>query len=147
MIGVAAQIQRLACAVISIMIDNLRLAGGSSSILPPTWEMHGLAQSSWIEDYRVHRALWCLQVFSDLRRATSSEPVQSNDPQGSSWGGWNWSQIEIEKSLLYAPLGDMRQVVKEEIQTVAHVLQNLVASNQVYFSLDELYLPYSRHWR
>lgn len=142
MIEVAAQIQRLSCAVISTMINNLRLASDPSSILPRGWEMHGLAQSSWIEDYRVHRALWCLQVFSDLRRATSSEPVQPNDAHGSSWGGWNWSQLGIEKSLLYAPLGDMRQVVKEETQTVAHVLRNLVASDQVFFSPDDLYLPY-----
>lgn len=53
MIEVAAHIQRLACAGVSIMLDNLRLNGGSNSVLPPGWETHGLAQPSWIEGYRV----------------------------------------------------------------------------------------------
>lgn len=142
MIEVAAQVQRLACAVISTMLDNLRLAGGSCSFLPSGWEVHGLAQSSWVEDYRVRRAIWCLQVFSDLYRASSSKPVQSNTAHGSFWGGWNWSQFEIEESLLYPPLGDVHEVVEEEIQTVAHVLQDLVASTQVCVAIKEREIPY-----
>ncbi|CEJ56661.1 hypothetical protein PMG11_02862 [Penicillium brasilianum] len=124
------------------MLDNLRLASGSCSFLPSGWEVHGLAQSSWIEDYRVHRAIWCLQVFSDLYRASSSKPVQSNTAHGSFWGGWNWSQFEIEESLLYPPLRDMHEVVEEEIQTVAHVLQDRVASNQVCVAKEEREIPY-----
>jgi hypothetical protein len=68
--------------------------------------------------------------------------VQSNTARGSFWGGWNWSQFEIEESLFYLPLGDMHEVVEEEIRTVAHVLQNLVASNQVCVAIEERELPF-----
>jgi hypothetical protein len=68
--------------------------------------------------------------------------VQSNTAHESFWGGWNWSEFEIEESLLYLPLGDMHEVVEEELHTVAHVLQNLVASNPVCVDIDELGHPY-----
>lgn len=142
MIRVAARIQRLSCAVISTMLDKLRLAGQSSSVLPPGWEVHGLAPSSWIEEYRVHRSIWVLQVFSDLHRAKHSKPVEPNNSQESSWGGWNWSLEEVHNSALYAPLGDIRQTVREEIEIVEHVLQDLVLSTQVRSSPLGLYLPW-----
>lgn len=142
MIRVAARVQRLCCAVISTMLENLRLAGESSSVLPPGWDVHGLAPSSWIEDYRVYRAIWVLQVFSDLHRAKSSEPVKPNNSQESSWGGWNWNPEEVDQSTLYAPLGDIRQTVREEIETVESILQDLVISTQVHSSPLGLYLPW-----
>jgi hypothetical protein len=89
MIEVAAHIQRLACAGVSIMLDNLRLSGGANSVLPPGWETHGLAQPSWIEENRVHHAILCLQVFSDLHRPTSSEPAKPSDLQVLYWYGWS----------------------------------------------------------
>jgi hypothetical protein len=142
MIRVAARVQRLSCAVISTMLNNLRLAGESSSVLPPGWEGHGLAPSSWIEDYRVYRAIWVLQVYSDLHRATTSETVEPNNSQESSWGGWSWDKPKVLDIPLYAPLGDIRQTVREEVETVDQILQDLVTSTKIHPPPLDLHLPF-----
>ncbi|OKO97692.1 hypothetical protein PENSUB_9983 [Penicillium subrubescens] len=124
------------------MLDNLRRAGESSSVLPPGWEVYGLALSSWIEDYRVYRAIWVLQVYSDLHRATASEPVEPNNSQELSWGGWSWDESEVLDIPLYAPLGDIRQTVREEVETVDQILQDLVTSTKVHPPPLDLHLPF-----
>jgi hypothetical protein len=70
--------------------------------------------------------------------------VEPNNSQESSWGGWNWSEIEtfVGTSALYTPLGDIRQTVREEIETVEHILQDLVVSTQYRSSPLGLYLPW-----
>ncbi|OJJ87096.1 uncharacterized protein ASPGLDRAFT_79993 [Aspergillus glaucus CBS 516.65] len=97
----AAQIQRLACAVLSVMLQNFRSALRAT----PTGSMSGPDRvrkagwsPSWIEEYRTYWALWQLQHCWDLRAAAERRLPPGDDAAGEvSWGGWSWSAKEIDK--------------------------------------------------
>lgn len=78
MLFVAANIQRLACACLSALLTYVR------KVQPRCWkgirgpgilqaqegtepyQLRDAGPPSWIEEYRVYRALWHLQLFSDV---------------------------------------------------------------------------------
>lgn len=102
MIHVASQIQYLACACLTKLFANFRSA--HNAVLPAEWlndEEGGVSPFSWIEEFRVYRALWRLQINSDLCRAVKSvpEPVMERgfQEEEKAWGGWTWSSAEIDK--------------------------------------------------
>ncbi|PYH42458.1 uncharacterized protein BP01DRAFT_385346 [Aspergillus saccharolyticus JOP 1030-1] len=72
MVGVAANIQRLACICLITLHARLQAAlpqylhsiRGIPCVMP--CQLRDVGPFSWIEEYRVYRALWHLQVFSDL---------------------------------------------------------------------------------
>lgn len=51
MVKIAARIQRQACAVLSKMLQRLRLAGKKTTLLPTGWEKNGLGRPSWVEEF------------------------------------------------------------------------------------------------
>ncbi|EPS29430.1 hypothetical protein PDE_04379 [Penicillium oxalicum 114-2] len=90
MVIVAANIQRLACACLTTFLDRVR------KVQPLRWERlraRGLegpepyqpgdtGPFTWIEEYRVYRALWNMQLYSDLSVAA---------------GQLNWPQSDIDQ--------------------------------------------------
>ncbi|RJE25059.1 hypothetical protein PHISCL_02594 [Aspergillus sclerotialis] len=115
------------------MIDNLRVAGNTSLVLPRHWQGNALSSPSWIEEFRVYRALWRLQLYSDLRyAATPIEDSKAKIPteeQEQERGRWSWSVTDIELINAYTPLGAIfQQKIEHEIQAVTDVLIDLGAA-------------------
>lgn len=98
---IAAQIQRLACAVLSVMLQNFRSAlraTPTGSMSGPDRERKAGWSPSWIEEYRTYWALWQLQHCWDLRAAAERRLPPGDDAAGEvSWEGWSWSAKEIDK--------------------------------------------------
>lgn len=163
-IETAARIQRLACACLWKLQHKLHEATRAAlhfrsiaqdspnwdNDLATDWEQTALSPPSWIEDFRVHRSLWCLQVFIDLRRAAGPEVVVSTDrTTGSvSWGGWDWDLNEIDKidDFVHCKWAGQFRAKDTEIPSVAGTLEELGAT---YLhvppeeeSLPEGYRPY-----
>ncbi|KAJ5224932.1 hypothetical protein N7468_006157 [Penicillium chermesinum] len=94
-----AHIQRLACACITKFRENL--ITGLEAVMDANWEktlfhdwrQHMTAEASWVEEFRVYRALWCLQILSDIYHASGS--VASHN----GCGGGDGHQLK-EKSFL-----------------------------------------------
>lgn len=154
-IRIGAKIQRLACACLSKMIDNLRLAGNkcwvnnastrTTRLVLPRQE-NALLPPCWMEEFRVYRALWCLQLYSDLRYAATpietlklEIPVEEGEKQG--WGRWSWSATDIGLINVYTPLGAIfHQKIGHEIKAVADLLIELGAAvSSQYPSSDQRY--------
>lgn len=72
MIKVAAQIQRLACACLHLMSSNLKQATSNAPNFHIRRSHAAFGPPSWIEELRVYRALWILQIYSDLHAAVRS---------------------------------------------------------------------------
>lgn len=85
MFDLGAQIQRLACACLTTLHDKLDTAlyPASDSTLAGEEELYGAAYSfSWVEEYRVYRALWYMCYHSDLHDALDR---------------WNWPSESISR--------------------------------------------------
>ncbi|KAJ5095047.1 hypothetical protein N7532_007338 [Penicillium argentinense] len=115
LIDMAASIQRLACACLSRMVENLQPAVSNSSILsecvdrdfPPPNSI----PFSWVEEYRVYRALWHLQRYSLLRELARK---------------WNWSEENLAQLDRYAKFSEgVKGGFMEEILSVSEALQDL----------------------
>lgn len=93
MICVAAHIQRLACTCLNTMQRNMQIAASSNTLLPETAVHSAARQVSWIEEYRVYRALWHLKVVSNMKKAAQGIwiPTYPRANANSGWGGWNWT--------------------------------------------------------
>lgn len=126
-----AHIQRLACACITKLRENLEFGLGSvmdadwEKTLFPDWRQQMTAETSWVEEFRVYRALWWLQILSDIYHA--SGPVTSKD----GIGGWGWASAE--KGRLPSFASSLRKKFREptkqnEPNCVAEALANLGAS-------------------
>lgn len=85
MVRVAAHIQRIACTCLSKTMGNLYAAVNSNPVFPPSRELVGTVKPSWVEEYRVYRAVWHMQVYSDLERASGPNAVR-RDPSPFHWG-------------------------------------------------------------
>ncbi|PYI07281.1 hypothetical protein BO78DRAFT_386199 [Aspergillus sclerotiicarbonarius CBS 121057] len=86
MIGVVVNIRRLACVCLTTFLGRLEEVLPRCShlkIRPRMWmeafpDGHPVKDPpSWIEEYRVYRALWNLQVHTDLIKAGVREPGRS----------------------------------------------------------------------
>ncbi|KAI9370710.1 hypothetical protein BJX61DRAFT_77059 [Aspergillus egyptiacus] len=123
MVSLAAQIQHLACVCLSTAWDSFKAA--HRTILPEEWQTH-CEPFSWIEEFRTHRALWQLRIYSDLWnliRADPSRPTPENPtlPQPLSdtrHRKWTWPQKEASKIPSLAIL-DMSPAKSYEIHSVA----------------------------
>lgn len=107
-IHLAARIQRLACAVLSAVLQNFRAALKASLSESPSG-LDKERKTEWPpscgEEYQTYWALWRLQHYYDLRKAAGrrSQPDDDNDDVnttakgGALWGGWSWTAEEIKK--------------------------------------------------
>ncbi|KKK12488.1 hypothetical protein P175DRAFT_0457199 [Aspergillus ochraceoroseus IBT 24754] len=77
MVIIATNIQRLACACLTTFLTRLRKVQPrlreythgppfSGAVGTAPYKPHDSGPPSWIEEYRVYRALWHLQLYSDL---------------------------------------------------------------------------------
>ncbi|KAJ5995783.1 hypothetical protein N7481_002760 [Penicillium waksmanii] len=111
MIKVAAQIQRLACACLCLMLGNLEDAIKGAPDIHVRRAHAAFGPFSWIEELRVYRALWILQIYSDIYAAVRST-------------GWN---KEYEWALEgYAHKRGLSHAMTEEVRTVYEVLKEVV---------------------
>ncbi|KAL4955766.1 hypothetical protein BDW69DRAFT_182232 [Aspergillus filifer] len=133
MIVIGAQIQRLAYACLVKLFENLRTA--HNAILPAEWlenPRRGSAPFQWIEEFRVYRALWLLQIHSDLRRALKAD-------QESDWGGWNWTPTGVDK-IATESFGDSI-ALDHEVQGFADVLIDIGRQGIIYARTTEPAMP------
>lgn len=120
-----AHIQRLACACISKLRENLEIGLESAmdaeweQNLFPGWRQQMTAEASWVEEFRVYRALWCLQILSDIYHASGSVALQDGTR------GWGWTSTEREKLPTFAFSVDAKP---NEPNCVAEALKHLGAS-------------------
>jgi hypothetical protein len=120
-----AHIQRLACACISKLRENLEIGLESAmdaeweKSLFPDWRQQMTAEASWVEESRVYRALWCLQILSDIYHASGPVALQNDS------GGWGWTSTEREKLPSFKFSFRANQ---NEPNCVAEVLKHLGAS-------------------
>ncbi|KAJ5741936.1 hypothetical protein N7533_011345 [Penicillium manginii] len=113
-IKVAAQIQRLACACICLMLRNLEDATRKAPDIHVRRAHAAFGPSSWIEEVRVYRALWVLQVYSDIYEAVRSTR-------------WN---TEYKWALEgYAYKRGLSLAMVDEVVTVYEVLKKVVVSS------------------
>ncbi|KAJ5964457.1 uncharacterized protein N7479_004333 [Penicillium vulpinum] len=118
MIKIAARIQHLACVCLSKMLQSFRDAQ-YDPVFPKLWETNGTDPFSWIEEFRVYRILWRLQIRSDLQLAAAAQ-----DKSGEDWGGWGWPSTEIQKLATYF---DMSHMQAQQTHGVADILRELGA--------------------
>lgn len=106
-IHIAANIQRLACMCLYTMQQNFISAVANS--LGAGASQRAAEPIVWIEEYRVHWALWHLQNYSAFRNAATYR--------------WGWSKETIEKfGHSYTDCNDIPCILAELIWTVAAVL-------------------------
>lgn len=133
MISIAAQIQHLACACLSTAGDNFKIA--HRAILPEEWQ-NNCEPFSWIEEFRVYRALWQLRIYSDLWNLvcaetsmpdpSKEEPQPQPQPPDSTSRKWTWPTDEADKITTLA-IFDFSPVQSYEIHSVADLLRHLGA--------------------
>jgi hypothetical protein len=127
MIEVAAQLQLIACACLSRLLQNFCEAHGL--VLPHQWHRNGTGPFSWVEEFRVYHALWQLQAHADLQRAASFGSTKSGSSFGfhEPWGGWKWTQAEKNK---IADLFQESHVQSYQTQGIAIILQEMGARSR-----------------
>ncbi|KAJ5474129.1 hypothetical protein N7475_003695 [Penicillium sp. IBT 31633x] len=128
MISIAAQIQHLACACLSIAWVNFQTA--HRAILPEEWS-RSCEPFSWIEVFYVHRALWLLRIYSDLWNLVCVEkkiPVPDPHPPvcTNTSRKWSWSPSEADKIITLA-IFHLPPVNSFELHCVADLLRHLGA--------------------
>lgn len=96
MVRVAAHIQRLACACLSDMLHKLHLAAHANPALPKSAQTAAIRKPSWVEEYRIYRAIWHLHLVADLHKASRKDAVPGTS-SNTSWGGWDWSPQESQQ--------------------------------------------------
>ncbi|RAH54599.1 hypothetical protein BO85DRAFT_522529 [Aspergillus piperis CBS 112811] len=116
LVGIAANIQRLACACLTTFLHRVRM------VQPRCWvedkeegtepyQPREAGPSSWIEEYRVYRALWHLQLYSDLSIAGRR---------------LNWPQCDLEDWWFEQMKWDQVPVVLgEEVLAISECLEAL----------------------
>ncbi|KAJ5632140.1 hypothetical protein N7490_008479 [Penicillium lividum] len=131
MVIVAANIQRLACTCLTTLLTRLR------KVQPRRWEVHYTPDSdvplltgttpyesrdagppSWIEEYRVYRALWHLQLCSDLLVVADRL-------------GWAQSDLEYLRSH-HMDLDQLPGIPADEILSVKECLEDLSSADTDY---------------
>ncbi|KAJ5778648.1 hypothetical protein N7520_001894 [Penicillium odoratum] len=105
MVIVAANIQRLACACLITLLTRLRKSRDAG--LP-----------SWIEEYRVYRALWHLQLCFDL--LVVADRLE-----------WAQSDLEYLRSH-YMDLNQLPDIAADEILSVKECLEDLSSADTDY---------------
>lgn len=98
MICVAAHIQKLSCTCLNIMRKSLFAAVSSSPVSPETAPGAALRQPSWIEEFRVYRALWHIKLKSNIAKAAQGSWIPSQYSSELRWGGWNWTPFDQEQA-------------------------------------------------
>lgn len=121
MLLVTANIQRLVCACLRTLLTYLgrvqprcwnRIRGpGLLQVQEGTepYQPREAGPPSWIEEYRVYRALWHLQLFSDLSIAADR---------------LNWAQSDIE-TFRTESMDRVWLILREELRTVSECLETL----------------------
>ncbi|KKK24891.1 hypothetical protein ARAM_000113 [Aspergillus rambellii] len=105
MVIIATNIQRLACACLTTFLARLRKVQPrlwEYTYGPPSPRVVGTAPykprdsgpPSWIEEYRVYRALWHLQLYSDLLVAGDRLNWPQSDFEYLRTGHVEWNQLE-----------------------------------------------------
>lgn len=114
MVKVAAQVQRLACACLCLMLENLENAITRAPNIHVRRAHAAFSPPSWIEELRVYRALWILQLYSDIYAAVRSTK-------------WDTKyKLALEG---YADKRGLTSFMVEEVRTVHEVLQKVVISS------------------
>ncbi|KAJ5407383.1 hypothetical protein N7465_008667 [Penicillium sp. CMV-2018d] len=123
MVIVAANIQRLACACLTTLLTRVR------KVQPRCWkgirepgllemqegtepyQPRDVGPPSWIEEYRVYRALWHLQLYSDLSIAGAR---------------LNWPQSDLENWRTESTdWYSVPPMMREELRTISECLETL----------------------
>ncbi|KAI9924295.1 hypothetical protein ASPWEDRAFT_589758 [Aspergillus wentii DTO 134E9] len=95
MVSVAANIQQLACACLRKLLNRIqhlqtRLEPTTPAPYPPEEPL------SWMEEYRVHRALWYLQLFWDLHvKFDAAQPSRISEYYETVGSSYCWIEEEI----------------------------------------------------
>ncbi|GKZ29770.1 hypothetical protein AbraIFM66950_006400 [Aspergillus brasiliensis] len=116
MVSIAANIQRLACACLTTLLDRVR------KVQPSCWKKvvsdgtepyqpREAGPPSWIEEYRVYRALWHLQLYSDLSIAGERLNWPQSEVEEWWFGRLGWDQVPV--------------VLGEEVRTLSECLEAL----------------------
>ncbi|KAJ5794858.1 hypothetical protein N7457_001457 [Penicillium paradoxum] len=125
MLHIAAQIQRLACLCLSTMRRNFVTAVTSADTLFSPDQVRNTAEPfSWIEEYRVHWALWNLRHYSDLRKTVETQ-VPHDKSETPATNTWKWTAESLAKFDAYAVWNGISYYPLEQIWTVAAVLAEL----------------------
>lgn len=130
MVTVAANIQRLACVCLTTLLNRLH------KVQPRRWEgyldtdfkvfrvtgtapydLPDAGPPSWIEEYRVYRALWHLQLYSDLLVAADRLKWPQDDLEHLRTEHMDWSQLPA--------------IAAEEIRSVSECLEDLLRAGTV----------------
>lgn len=129
MIAIAANIQLLACACLTVLLERLR------AVQPRRWEVNNpqpwrldvkgtipyepldVGSPSWIEEYRVYRALWHLQLYSDLLAAGDRL-------------SWPDSDLEYIQTRQIA-FSSLPRHVSEELQSISECLERISNSQSL----------------
>jgi hypothetical protein len=99
-VSTAAKIHRLACACLDTFIHRIKITTPSRATVsdgklyswlwnrepdPPAepFQSKGTHHPRWVEQYRVHRVLWAIQIYSELCAAAEKR--------------WSWSQDDIDR--------------------------------------------------
>lgn len=135
MVSIAANIQRLACACLTTLLERVR------KVQPWCWKKavrdgtepyqpREAGPPSWIEEYRVYRTLWHLQLYSDL--SATGERL-------------NWPQCEIE-AWWFERMGwdQVPVVLGEEVRTLSECLEGLCRVNPILRHTKARGLKYDR---
>ncbi|KAH8422462.1 uncharacterized protein LDX57_000217 [Aspergillus melleus] len=111
LIHIAANIQRLACTSLHVMQRNFVSAVERSSF--PGETQPAAEPIVWIEEYRVHWALWHLQLYSIFRSTAIDR--------------WKWSKELVNRldNIYVTSYGWRSDAASEQTLTVAAVLADL----------------------
>ncbi|TPR10572.1 amino acid adenylation domain protein [Aspergillus niger] len=122
MVSVAANIQRLACACLTTLLGRVR------KVQPRCWKRRAsdgtepyqpreAGSPTWIEEYRVYRALWNLQLYADLSTAGKRLGWLHDDLENWWFGHMRWDEVPV--------------MVGEEVRTVSECLETLCEGDPV----------------
>lgn len=125
MVHVCANIQRVACVCLSMLLRRLRCvtpygcsideSGNIFSITPCLTKDTGPA--SWMEEYRIYRTLWHVQLYTDLQNAGIAP--KSIQP---------WSRPSYMVSFDYEPWEGGDSICGGYFDTIAELLHDLAGS-------------------
>lgn len=108
MFDLGAQIQKLACACLTILKNNLE---SSLSLEFGSGNWHDVTYSfSWVEEYRVYRALWYMCYHSDLHDALNR---------------WDWPSESISSLSESAVMLHIEDFLTDEVWQVERALEKL----------------------
>ncbi|KAJ5113058.1 hypothetical protein N7456_001592 [Penicillium angulare] len=139
MICVAAHIQKLACTCLNIMRKSLFAAVSSSPVTPETAPGAALRQPSWIEEFRVYRALWHIKLKSNIAKAAQGSWIPSQYSSELRWGGWNWKPFDQEQACSWYESRMNRQDLIEAL-TISDVLSIVSLSSNTENLSDNIRL-------